>query len=47
MQHLQQNTTLQGGKYRIEQLLKQESFCITEFHLLNTHNRYLAINDSY
>ena len=26
MQHLQPNTTLQGGKYRIERVLGQEGF---------------------
>ncbi len=29
MQHLQPNTTLQGGKYRIERVLGQGNFGIT------------------
>ena len=29
MQHLQPNTTLQGGKYRIERMLGQGGFGIT------------------
>ena len=29
MQHLQPNTTLQGGKYRIERVLGQGGFGIT------------------
>lgn len=47
MQHLQQNTTLQGGKYRIERVLGQGGFGITYLAVQTSLNRYVAIKEFF
>ena len=47
MQHLQSNTTLQGGKYRIEQVLGQGGFGITYLAVQTSLNRYVAIKELF
>jgi len=47
MQHLQPNTTLQGGKYRIEQVLGQGGFGITYLATLVSSNRQVAIKELF
>ncbi len=44
MQHLQPNTTLQGGKYRIEGVLGQGGFGITYMAENVYTHKYVAIN---
>ena len=47
MQHLQPNTTLQGGKYRIERVLGQGGFGITYLATLVSLNRQVAIKELF
>ena len=47
MQHLQPNTTLQGGKYRIERVLGQGSFGITYLAVQTSLNRIVAIKELF
>jgi len=47
MQHLQPNTTLQGGKYRIERVLGQGGFGITYLAIQTSLNRYVAIKELF
>ena len=47
MQHLQPNTTLQGGKYRIVRVLGQGGFGITYLALQTSLNRYVAIKELF
>ena len=47
MQHLQPNTTLQGGKYRIERVLGQGGFGITYMATLVSSNRQVAIKELF
>jgi serine/threonine protein kinase len=47
MQHLQPNTTLQGGKYRIERVLGQGGFGITYLATQASLNRYVAIKELF
>ena len=47
MQHLKQNTTLQGGKYRIEQVLGQGGFGITYLAVQTSDNRQVAIKELF
>ncbi len=47
MQHLQPNTTLQGGKYRIERFLGQGGFGITYLATLVSSNRQVAIKELF
>ena len=47
MQHLQSNTTLQGGKYIIEQVLGQGGFGITYLAVQTSLNRYVAIKEFF
>ena len=47
MQHLQPNTTLQGGKYRIERVLGQGGFGITYLAMQTSLNRYVAIKELF
>lgn len=47
MQYLQPNTTLQGGKYRIERVLGQGGFGITYLAEQSTLNRYVAIKELF
>ena len=47
MQHLQPNTTLQGGKYRIERVLGQGGFGITYLAIQVTANRPVAIKELF
>ena len=47
MQHLQPNTTLQGGKYRIERVLGQGGFGITYLATLVLSNRQVAIKELF
>ena len=47
MQHLQPNTTLQGGKYRIERVLGQGGFGITYLAVQTSLNRYIAIKELF
>ena len=47
MQHLQPNTTLQGGKYRIERVLGQGGFGITYLAVQTSLQRYVAIKESF
>jgi len=47
MQHLQPNTTLQGGKYRIEQVLGQGGFGITYLAIQVSSNRQVAIKELF
>lgn len=47
MQHLQNNTTLQGGKYRIEHVLGQGGFGITYLATQVALNRQVAIKEFF
>jgi serine/threonine protein kinase len=47
MQHLQPGTTLQGGKYRIEQVLGQGGFGITYLATQVSSNRQVAIKELF
>jgi len=47
MQHLQSNTTLQGGKYRIERVLGQGGFGITYLATQISLNRKVAIKELF
>ena len=47
MQHLQPNTTLQGGKYRIERVLGQGGFGITYLAIQVSSNRQVAIKELF
>ena len=47
MQHLQPDTTLQGGKYRIERVLGQGGFGITYLATLVLYNRQVAIKELF
>ena len=47
MQHLQPNTTLQGGKYKIERVLGQGGFGITYLAILVSSNRQVAIKELF
>ena len=47
MQHLQPNTTLQGGKYRIERVLGQGGFGITYLAIQVSLNRKVAIKELF
>ena len=47
MQHLQSNTTLQGGKYRIERVLGQGGFGITYLATQVSSNRQVAIKELF
>jgi len=47
MQHLQPNTTLQGGKYRIERVLGQGGFGITYLAEQVSSNRRVAIKELF
>ena len=47
MQHLQPNTTLQGGKYRIERVLGQGGFGITYLAVQTSLQRNVAIKEFF
>lgn len=47
MQHLQPNTTLQGGKYKIERVLGQGGFGITYLAEQTSLHRYVAIKELF
>lgn len=47
MQHLQPNTTLQGGKYKIERVLGQGGFGITYLAIQVSSNRKVAIKELF
>lgn len=47
MQNLQPNTTLLGGKYRIERVLGQGGFGITYLAVQTSLNRYVAIKELF
>ena len=47
MQHLQPNTTLQGGKYRIERMLGQGGFGITYLAVQTSLQRKVAIKEFF
>ena len=47
MQHLQPNTTLQGGKYRIERVLGQGGFGITYLAIQVSLDRKIAIKELF
>ena len=47
MQHLQPNTTLQGGKYRIERVLGQGGFGITYLAVQTSLERNVAIKEFF
>ena len=47
MQHLQPNTTLQGGKYRIERVLGQGGFGITYLAVQTSLRRKVAIKEFF
>lgn len=47
MEHLQQNTTLQGGKYRIERVLGQGGFGITYLAVQTSLERNVAIKEFF
>ena len=47
MQHLQPNTTLQGGKYRIERVLGQGGFDITYLAIQVSSNRQVVIKEFF
>ena len=47
MQYLQPNTTLQGGKYKIERVLGQGGFGITYLAVQTSLNRYVAIKELF
>ena len=47
MQHLRHNTTLQGGKYRIERVLGQGGFGITYLAEQTLLHRHVAIKEFF
>ena len=47
MQHLQPNTTLQGGKYRIEKVLGQGGFGITYLAIQTSLQRKVAVKEFF
>ena len=47
MEHIQPNTTLQGGKYRIERVLGQGGFGITYLAVQTSLNRFVAIKELF
>lgn len=47
MQHLQPNTTLQGGKYRIERVLGQGGFGITYLAMQTSLRHHVAIKEFF
>ena len=47
MQHLQSNTTLQGGKYRIERVLGQGGFGITYLAVQTSLQRQVAVKEFF
>ena len=47
MQHLLQNTNLQGGKYKIERVLGQGGFGITYLAVQTSLQRYVAIKEFF
>ena len=47
MQHLQPNTTVQGGKYRIERVLGQGGFGITYLAVQTSDNHQVAIKELF
>ena len=47
MQHLQPNTTLQGGKYKIERVLGQGGFGITYLAKYTSNGRKVAIKELF
>lgn len=47
MQHLQPNSTLQGGKYKIEKVLGQGGFGITYLAYNSYENKYVAIKEFF
>ena len=47
MQHLQPNTTLQGGKYRIVRMLGQGGFGITYLAKQTSLNRHVAVKEFF
>ena len=47
MQHLHTNTTLQGGKYRIERVLGQGGFGITYLAVQTSLERNVAIKEFF
>ena len=47
LQHLQPNTTLQGGKYRIDKVLGQGGFGITYLAMQTSLNRKVAIKELF
>ena len=47
MQHLQPNTTLQGGKYRIERVLGQGGFGITYLAMQTSKRRKVVIKELF
>ena len=47
MQNLQPNTTLQGGKYKIERVLGQGGFGITYLAIQVSLNKYIAIKELF
>ena len=47
MQHLQPNTTLQGGKYRIERVLGQGGFGITYLAVQTSLSRMVAVKEFF
>ena len=47
MQHLQPNTTLQGGKYRIDRVLGQGNFGITYLAIQSSPQKVVAIKELF
>ena len=47
MQQLQPNTTLQGGKYKIERVLGQGGFGITYLAMQTSQNRHVAVKEFF